>query len=122
MNASGDRARRIVRSDAELSATIADVRALGRPTILFLEDEGAGCLALGIGAALSVMAFVRPGGESFHSLGDASRKDVVRFWCREQLDDFMAETAVPEETAIAAAYEFLRTRQQPSTVRWEADW
>lgn len=122
MDANWGQERRTVRSDAELIAAISAVRALGKPTILFLEREGVGSLALGIGGGLSVMAFVRQGGESYHSIGDASRKGVVQFWCREQLDDFLAETAVREDLAISAAHEFLRTGQRPSTVSWEADW
>jgi hypothetical protein len=121
MNAYWDDRREVIASDVELGATIAALRELGRPTILFLEDRQ-GCLALGVGEVLSVLSFVRANGESQHSLGDPTRKGVVRFWCRGQLDDFLAETAVPEADALAAAYEFLRTGQRPSSVQWESDW
>jgi hypothetical protein len=47
---------------------------------------------------------------------------VLKFWCRGQIDDFLAEAAIPEQAAIDAAVEFMVEGRVPSSVRWEADW
>lgn len=105
----------------ELRALIDQVRALGEPTILFVELDGK-TLALGLGAPLCPLTWVEPGGASFHCVGDLSRIGTLRFWCRDQPDEFFADLAVPEAVAIEAALAFARTAERPSNVRWEADW
>ena len=47
---------------------------------------------------------------------------IVVFLCRDQIDEFMAEAAIPESTALEAAEEFVATQKRPSSVKWEADW
>jgi hypothetical protein len=116
----GERERSIS-SEGELSATVAELRR-GEPTMLFLEVPGGPTLVVGVGNAESVLTFVEPDGTSFHSRGDISRRGRLRFWCRGQLDEFMEEMAVPESLALAAAEEFVKTKERPSSIRWEADW
>ena len=90
--------------------------------MLFLEDDNKTTLVVGIGNAESVVALIERDGTSFHSLGDPNRAGLLQFWCRDQYDDFLAETAIPEADAISAAFEFVRTRARPSGIRLEADW
>ena len=90
--------------------------------MLFLEQDSGSTLVLGLGAPESVLTFVHEDGSSYHSCGDAQRRDMLKFWCREQLDDFGAEMAIAESVAIAAAHEFYAKGTQPSNLEWEADW
>lgn len=90
--------------------------------MIFLEAEGGRTFVFGIGRGESVLTFWDPDGTSFHSLGDVTRKGHLQFVCRDQVDDFMAEMAVPERAAIAAAEEFLATGERPCAVTWEPDW
>lgn len=114
--------QRAVTSVTELRAVIDDVKKLGEPTMLFLERDDGRTLVFGIGYPESVLTFIDHDGESFHSVGDTSRKGVLKFWCRDQLDDFIAEMAVSESSAIAAAESFLAQGAMPPNVKWEADW
>jgi hypothetical protein len=106
----------------ELRRLIGRVRALSKPTMLFLERAEGETLVVGLGASESVLSYVRTDGKTFHSLGDPDRKGVLKFWCRDQFDDFLAEMAVPESDAISAAMEFVDSREPPQAIRWEADW
>ncbi|MFO0762977.1 MAG: Imm1 family immunity protein [Byssovorax sp.] len=115
--------QRQIGSAAELDSVIDDVRALGEPTILFVEQDDGTTLALGLGAPESVLAYVDTSGASYHSVGDLERGGILRFWCRDQLDDFLAEMAVPVAVATEAAHEFCTNGGiKPSNLRWEADW
>jgi hypothetical protein len=117
----GDNEAAISSSD-ELRALINDVRNTGQPTMVFLEADDRTVLVFGIGREESVLSFVAPDGTSFHSLGDRDRKGYQMFLCRDQIDEFMNEMAVPEPDAISAAEHFLVTREQPPQVTWEPDW
>ncbi len=109
-------------SSSELDDIINEVRRLPEPTMLFLESDVSSMLVLGIGAIESVLTYVDANGGTFHSVGDLKRTGVVKFRCREQLDEFLAEMAVPESVAIAAAHDFISSGDKPSNVQWEADW
>ena len=113
---------RTVVSVDDLSAAMMAIENGGQPTMLFLEEPGGPTLVLGIGLSESVLTFVETDGASFHSRGDVSRKGRLQFWCRDQLDEFMEEMAVPLEVARRAASEFVRTKARPTAVLWEADW
>jgi len=114
--------QKTVTSVPELQAVIDEVKKLQEPTMLFLEHDDGRMLVLGLGYPESVLTFVEHDGRSFHSIGDTSRTGVLKFWCREQLDDFMAEMALPESIAVAAAELFVEQGSMPSNVTWEADW
>jgi hypothetical protein len=114
--------QKAVNSVLELQAVIDDVKRLGEPTMLFLEHKDGRTLVLGLGNPESVLTFIDHDGRSFHSVGDASRRGMLTFWCRDQQDDFMAEMAVPEPLAIAAAESFIAEGTMPPNVTWEADW
>lgn len=61
-------------------------------------------------------------GTSLHSVGDTSRTGYLKFCCRDTVDDFYAEMAIPEPEAIQAAIEFFETGGKPQRLIWEADW
>jgi hypothetical protein len=106
----------------ELRALMDRIRSLGEPTMLFLEAASGPTLVLGLGASESVLTFVERGGVSFHSVGDQARRGYLKFRCRDTVDDFHAEMAVPESRAIDAAFEFLKAApSKPTSVAWEAD-
>lgn len=114
--------QRDLASLSDLRAPIADVRALGVPTMIFLEDAAAGAtFVFGVGRPETILTFATRDGTTFHSLGDATRTGVLRFWCNEQHDDFLAEMAIPEGRGILAAEQFVSVRQRPTNVEWEAD-
>ena len=115
-------AERQVQTEHELREVVETVQRLDAPTMLFLEGEGKQMLVVGLGHPESVLTFIQSDGQSFHSLGDPNRTGRIRFWCRDQIDEFMEEMAVPEQEAVKAALQFLATEQRPSTIRWEADW
>jgi hypothetical protein len=116
-----DKEARVTSVD-DLRRIIDEVRAAQEPTMLFLETESAETLVVGLGHPESVLTFVQPDGRTLHSLGDTRRTGHLRFWCRDQLDEFMEEMAIPESDAIQAAVQFLEVGGQPKNVRWEADW
>jgi hypothetical protein len=91
---------RSLSSQRELTEVIGEVRRLGRPTMLFMESDGGTTLVLGIGGNQSVLTYMDAAGVTFHSVGDVSRNEVFQFWCRDQLDDFLMEMAVPESAAV----------------------
>ncbi len=122
MKASWGERTSVVTSRAELEAVRREIDTSGQPTMLFLQVGDGRCLVLGLGAPESVMTYVEPGGRSFHSLGDIGRKGHLVFLNRDQLDEFMAEMAIPTTVALDAAVEFVETGERPSSVRWEADW
>ncbi len=122
MKASWGERTGVVTSRAELEAVRREIDASGQPTMLFLQVEDGRCLVLGLGAPESVMTYVEPDGRSFHSLGDIGRKGRLVFLNRDQLDEFMAEMAIPTSVAFAASLDFVETGERPSRVRWEADW
>jgi hypothetical protein len=107
-------------STDDLLAAIETVRLEGRPTLVHLEHDGRS-LWFGVGAAESVLTWAERDGETFHSVGDLSRKGVVQLWNCGQLDDFIAELAVPENIGIEAAVAFAATGERPTNVRWESD-
>lgn len=111
-----------VYSPNDLRLVVESVRSSGQPTMIFLEAEDGRILVFGVGREESVLTFVEDDGTSFHSLGDRERKGFLEFLCRDQVDEFMTEMAVPEHAAIAAAEQFLATNERPSRVTWEADW
>lgn len=113
---------RNVVSFADVERVIAEVRLQARPTMIFLEQDGGSTLVFGIGSDDSVLTFADSEGVTFHSVGNVKRKGILRFWCRDQLDDFFAEMAVPEALAVAAAREFLSTGRRPTSIVWEPDW
>jgi hypothetical protein len=106
----------------ELRAIAAAIRASGQPTMLFLEADNGKTLVVGLGHEESVLTFVEPDGGSFHSRGDTEREGFLSFLCRDQVDEFMAEMAVPEGDAVVAAEAFVETAERPPGVTWEADW
>ncbi|WP_437837249.1 Imm1 family immunity protein [Sorangium sp. So ce1153] len=106
----------------ELLEFFADVKNIGHPTMVFLEHDNGRMLVIGLGSSESVLTFVESDGASFHSVGDTSRSGVLRFWCRDQLDEFMVQMAIPESLAIDAARSFFVSGVMPSNVIWEADW
>lgn len=114
--------QRDVASRDDLAALIEAVRASGQPTMIFLEADDGTSLVFGVGHAESVLTFASPDGISFHSKGDPNRRGFLRFLCRDQIDEFFEEMAVPERHAVDAALEFLETQAKPSAVTWEPDW
>jgi len=113
--------RRVETVDA-LHGLIAEVESLGMPMMLFLEHESGTMLVAGLGHAETILSFVGREGNTFHSVGDKDRSGVLRFWCRDQLDEFLAETAVPGDVGSRAADMFYETGEPPSNVTWEPDW
>ena len=113
---------REISSIGELDEVIRDVLELGEPTMLFLERDDGSTLVLGLGSAESVLTYADPAGSTFHSLGDIEHRGIVKFRCCGQLDDFLAEMAVPSRIAVEAAHEFCATGIRPLKVTWEADW
>lgn len=111
-----------VESLEELVEICEAIRASGEPTMLFLEADSGRTFVFGIGQGESVLTFWEPDGTSFHSLGDAARRGHLRFLCRDQADEYLAEMAVPEQAALTAAAQFLATGDRPSAVTWEPDW
>jgi hypothetical protein len=110
-----------ITSPAELRSLIERVRELKEPTMLFLEATTGSTLVVGLGAKESVLTFAEKDGTSFHSVGDTRRTGYLQFRCRDTVDDFHAEMAIPEPAAIEAALEFLETGRKPQGVLWEAD-
>jgi hypothetical protein len=51
-------------------------------------------LVVGLGHSESALSFLEHGGATFHNVGDLGRTGRLRFWCRDQLDEFMAEMVV----------------------------
>src|SRR5262245_17710580 len=117
----GEQSGDVSRND-ELSAIIESIRLSGQPTMLFLEHESGKTLVIGIGREESVLTLVEDDGTSYQSLGDTNRSGRLIFLCRDQLDEFMEEMAVPEQDAIRAAHEFVQTGKTPTMIRWEPDW
>lgn len=115
-------APRQVDSLAELDSVVAEVSALAKPAMLFLEAADGRMLVVGIGGEESVLTFVESDGTTFHSVGDVERPGVLQFWCRDQVDDFLAEMAVSAEQALEATRQFLATGRIPDSVQWEPDW
>lgn len=114
--------QRDVSSLGDLHVLIADVRALGVPTMIFLEDAAAeATFVFGVGRPETVLTFATADGTSFHSLGDVTRTGVLQFWCNDLRDDFLAEMAIPEAEGIVAAEQFVSVRQRPTNVGWESD-
>lgn len=109
-----------ITTQAELDAFIASVRATGTPSLVGLESASA-TLVFGVGAAESWVGYTTED-ESFHSVGDLDRKDMLLFLNCDEMDEFYGEAAIPEADAIAAARSFLATGQRPSTIIWESDW
>lgn len=107
---------------ADLAAAIDEVLALDRPTMLFLEHDDGQALSLGLGAKETVLSYVDVEGTSFHSVGEPGREGVLKFFCRDQVDDFLAEMAVPAAVGVEAAKAFIARPEQPQNVAWEADW
>jgi hypothetical protein len=122
MKASWGGTETTVNSAHDLKTVIASVRKSGRPTMVFLEATNGNVLVFGVGQDESVLTFAEPDGTSFHSLGDRERKGYLHFQCRDQMDEFMTESAVPEGDALIAAEQFLATSERPSAVPWEPDW
>jgi hypothetical protein len=111
-------------SPSELPGAIQTIRRLGRPTMVYLNRDGR-TLVFGVGAAESVLTWMDANGEAWeawHSVGDLSRKGCIQLWNGNQLDDFPAELAVPEQAGIDAAMSFASTGRRPENVRWEGDW
>src|SRR5689334_5204535 len=82
---------------ADLDLVIGAVLASGKPTMVFLEGDNGRVLVFGVGREESVLTFVESDGTTFHSLGDANRKERIVFFCRDQPDEFMGEMAVPSD-------------------------
>lgn len=123
MNASWGERTMVIHARSDLDVVIEDVRRSGQPTMVFLEAENGNCLVFGVGQEESVLTFAYPNGESLHSLGaDRYREGRLHFLCRDQIDEFMVEMALPERDAIAAAVQFLDSHELPTAVTWEADW
>ncbi len=118
----GERAATI-QSQGDLDSVIEDVRRSGQPTMVILEAENGNFLVFGVGQEESVLTFAYPDGRSFHSLGaDRYREGSLYFLCNDDIEEFMAETAVPEQDAITAAKQFLTSSDPPPAVQWESDW
>ena len=114
-------APRTIANRDQLGELLQEVGALGRPTMLYLERQDAGTLVVGLGARETVLTFIEPDGASYHSRGDITRTDVLRFWNAELFDEFLGEMAVPAALAVIAAHEFFASDGAPPSVRWEAD-
>ena len=90
--------------------------------MLFLESFTGSTLVIGVGAKDSILTFAEKDGTTFHSVGDLRRTGCLQFRCRDTLDDFQAEMAIPEKQAISAVLEFFETGARPQVVKWEPDW
>jgi len=112
----------VVRSKDALVSFIQSVRASGEPTMLFLRHDDGPMMVVGVGGPESVLTFEGKDGTTFHSVGDTNRVDHLRFRCRDQVDEFMGEMAIPEAKAIDAALAFFDSAERPSGVNWERDW
>jgi hypothetical protein len=106
----------------DLDSVVRAVEKTKQPTMVFLGAENGRVLVFGVGHNESVLTFFEPDGTSFHSLGDINRKGHFIFLCRDRVDEFMQEMAVPTADAITAAKQFLANGEQPAAVRWEGDW
>ncbi|AUX35800.1 MULTISPECIES: Imm1 family immunity protein [Sorangium] len=122
MKASWGTCETTVESRDDLDAVIEAVRRSGQPTMVFLQAANGNVLVFGVGQDESVLTFTEPDGTSFHSLGNRERKGYLLSRCRDQVDEFMTEMAVPENDAIVAAGQFLATGECPPGVQWERDW
>jgi hypothetical protein len=112
-----------VTTSEDVAAIVSAVSQSQQPTIVFLHaKENGRTLAFGVGHAESVLTFVEPDGRTFHSLGDVNRKGHFVFLCRDRFQEFDLEQAIPTEDALSAANQFLANGEQPTSVRWEADW
>jgi len=118
----GEGTERLLANVEELSEVIAHVQSLDRPIMLFLTHPSGKILVLGLGHRESVLSFFEDEVNCYHSVGDTSRTGTLHFWCRDQLDEFFAEMAVPQSSAIDAAMEFAERGTAPSNVKWERDW
>ena len=106
----------------QLDELIHEVRGQKVPTMVFLEHDCGTTLVFGVGAGESILTYVDGEGRTFHSIGDVNRSGVLKFWCRDQPDDFLAEMAIPEAVAIDAAHRYREGGTRPENVEWEADW
>lgn len=111
-----------INSRTDLTAVVDAVLTSAQPSMVFLEAPNGNVLVFGVGLDESVLTFVEPDGRSFHSIGKVDRRDLLVFLCRDQLEDFMGEMAVPTRDALAAAEQFVSNHQRPPAVRWEPDW
>ena len=112
----------VLSSRDDLYNVIDGIRNSKQPTMVFLEADNGRMLVFGVGSTESVLTFAEPDGSSYHSLGNPERKGHLLFLCRDQVDEFMAEMAVPEDDALRAAEEFFSTQERPEGIVWEADW
>lgn len=112
----------LIGSELDLTNVVNTIKASGEPTMVFLEHANGRTLVVGIGHAESVLSYFEEDGTSFHSIGNIDRAGLIQFKCRDQVDDFLLEMAVPESSAIEAAREFLIKGNRPVSVQWEADW
>jgi hypothetical protein len=110
-----------ITTQAGLDAFIANVRATGTPSLVGLESASGITLVFGVGAAESWVGYTTED-ESYHSVGDLDRKDMLLFLNRDEVDEFYGEMAIPEADAIAAARSFLATGERPPSITWESDW
>ena len=122
MKASWGTSEAAISSREQLEAIVETIRASGQPTMVFLEAEDGTVLVFGVGHEESVLTFVESDGTSFHSLGNPEREGFLLFLCREEIEEFMTEMAVPERIALHAAEQFLTAPHRPSGVTWEPDW
>lgn len=98
------------------------VKSVGEPTMVFLEHGNGRELVFGLGHPDSVLTFVDADGATYHSVGNTDREGYIEFRCRDQVDQFFAEMAIPESLAVDAAREFFARADRPAQVNWEPDW
>lgn len=122
MKAQWNSEKRAISTETELHVLVAEIRAQGQPTMAFFEHENGCSLVVGIGAKESVLTFADEYERTYHSVGDKNRMGMLVFSCRGQLDEFFEEMAVPEQLAISAALEFLKSGNRPTGIEWEPDW
>lgn len=90
------------------------------PMLEFYEEATGLALALGVGAAETVVTFqytLDP--PYFISLGDPTRLGVVQFCYGRQWSEYLASNLVAWEAALAALREFAATGARPSNIGWE---
>ena len=92
------------------------------PLIVELVHEDGSTMAVGVGAAQSVLTFFDKNNQSWAGIGDRGRDDVVLVFefCGEP-SEIPAEMALPPSVMRAAARSFFESGRRPDGIDWGPD-
>src|SRR5689334_15390627 len=109
-----------VASVEELQELLDKAASLPSPTWLELVTPAHDILQVGLGRDFSSLRFVerRDGGEGYHSVATLETLDAGTFQLGTVPTTMDEGSAISVEEARAAAAEFQRTGQRPTTVGW----